>query len=216
MASQSDWLLLNKEADRRLDTGTIDAAHNMINRGQVPVTAIRSDIPGSTTPERVEGLLAKAARTALSSWGDEITAHYSGEQDRRSILGPRSNLESVYGGLAWSYGYRAPDWTIRFRSVRVHWSALVEALEEGGFRLRKRRPGPKDGEQSVKDLACEIALQVLDDEAQRPNPGYGRRVRLAGIVNAKLAKLGHQYKDDSARKMIGPTLREWETKHPGR
>jgi hypothetical protein len=213
MASQSDWLLLNEEADRWLDTGTTEAAHNIIGRGQVPVTAIRSDIPGSTTPERVEMLLTKATRTRVSFWGDEITAHYSGEQDRRSILGPRSNLESA-NGVTWSYGYRAPDWTMGFRSVRVHWRELVKALEEAGCRLRKRRPGPKDGKQSVKDLACKIALQVLNDEAQRPKLGYGRLTTLAGIVNAKLARLGHQYKGDSVGKMIRPTVREWEARNP--
>jgi hypothetical protein len=211
MASQSNWLLVNEEADPRLDTGTIDAAHNIIGRGQVPVTAIRSDIPVSTTPERVEGLLAKATRTVVSLWGDEITAHYSGEQDRRSILGPRSNLESVPGGLIWWSYSGSTDWAIGFRSVRVHWPELVKALEEAGFRLRKRRPGPKDGEQSVKDLACEAALQILDDEEQRLELGHGRLTTLAGIVNARL---GHRYKDDSIRKMIGPSVRDWEIRNP--
>ena len=37
---------------------------------------------------------------------------------------------------------------------------------------------------------------------------------LARLVNAELSKRGHEYKDDSVRRMIGPTLREWETRHP--
>ena len=80
--------------------------------------------------------------------------------------------------------------------------------------VRKQRPGPKAGAVSIKDLAWEIALRILNDEAQRPPRGYGRLTTLAGMVNVGLTRHGHQYKDDSVRKMIGPSLRDWEAKNP--
>jgi hypothetical protein len=80
--------------------------------------------------------------------------------------------------------------------------------------VRKQRPGPKAGAVSIKDLAWEIALRILNDEAQRPPRGHGRLATLAGMVNVGLTRHGHQYKDDSVRKMIGPSLRDWEAKNP--
>jgi hypothetical protein len=32
--------------------------------------------------------------------------------------------------------------------------------------------------------------------------------------NAELTGRGHQYKDDSIRRSIGPSVREWEKKNP--
>jgi hypothetical protein len=80
--------------------------------------------------------------------------------------------------------------------------------------VRKQRPGPKAGAVSIKDLAWEIALRILNDEAQRPPRGHGRLATLAGMVNVGLTRHGHQYKDDSVRKTIGPSLRDWEAKNP--
>jgi hypothetical protein len=79
---------------------------------------------------------------------------------------------------------------------------------------RQVRPGPKAGAQSTKDHACEFALRILEDEARRPPRGHGRLTKLAGMVNAELARLGQQYKADSIRRSIGPSVREWEKKHP--
>jgi hypothetical protein len=76
------------------------------------------------------------------------------------------------------------------------------------------RPGPKAGEKSPKDLACDIARQILDDEKKRPKLGYGRRITLARMVNDELARLGYRYANDSVRKMIGLSLEEWEAKNP--
>jgi hypothetical protein len=75
------------------------------------------------------------------------------------------------------------------------------------------RPGPK-GKQKIAKLAWQIALEILADNARRPPPGYGRCISLARGVNAELTKQGHQYQADSIRKMIGPSLREWEGRHP--
>ena len=79
---------------------------------------------------------------------------------------------------------------------------------------REVRPGPKAGARSAKNLACQIVLSLLEDETKRPPRGRGRLATLAGMVNAELTGRGHQYKDDSVRKMITPTVREWEAKNP--
>jgi hypothetical protein len=79
---------------------------------------------------------------------------------------------------------------------------------------REVRPGPKAGAWSAKNLACQIVLSLLEDETKRPPRGRGRLATLAGMVNAELTGRGHQYKDDSVRKMIGHSVREWEEKHP--
>jgi len=76
------------------------------------------------------------------------------------------------------------------------------------------RPGRKAGAQSPKEIAYEIALRILEDEARRPPRGHGRLTKLAGMVNDQLTGRGHQYKNDSVRKMIGPSVREWKKKHP--
>jgi hypothetical protein len=215
MAAQSnDWPLLSEALDW-LGTIAIEAASNIIGRGQVPVTAIRSDIPGSTTAEPIGALLTKAKETRVWYLSNEIIATFDKGQDRRSILGERSNLEDAYGGLVWSYG--PTDWHIRFRNVRVQWSCLVKALAAAGFRVRqaRTRPGPKENE-SGKGLACDIALRVLDDETRRPNLGYGRVMTIARAANIELARCGHHYEVDSVRKMIGPSVREWEKEHPGK
>jgi hypothetical protein len=79
---------------------------------------------------------------------------------------------------------------------------------------RQVRSGPKAGARSIKGLACEIALRILEDEAQRPPRGRGRLTKLAGLVNAELAGHPHRYQPDSIRRSIGPSVREWEKKHP--
>jgi hypothetical protein len=127
MAAQSDWPLLSAAFDR-LDSSTTDSARDITGRGQVPVTGTRSDIPGSTTPERVEALLRNATRVDIS--GDDIRALYAAGQDIRSILGPRSSMQSE-NVVAWVYG--KADCTVTFRTARVHWPALVEALAAAGF-----------------------------------------------------------------------------------
>jgi hypothetical protein len=74
-------------------------------------------------------------------------------------------------------------------------------------------PGPKGGEKKVNQRAWEIALQILHGDS-RPAPRYGRLTSLARLVNAVLAKEGHQRHDDSIRKAIGPSLRDWEARNP--
>ena len=74
-------------------------------------------------------------------------------------------------------------------------------------------PGPKGGEKKVNQRAWEIALQILNSDS-RPASGHGRLTSLARLVNAVLAKEGHQRHDDSIRKAIGPSLRDWEARNP--
>jgi hypothetical protein len=75
------------------------------------------------------------------------------------------------------------------------------------------RSGPK-GKQRIAELAWQAALAILGDNARRPPSGYGRLSTLARQVNAELAKQGHHYQADSIRKVIGPSLRDWERRHP--
>jgi hypothetical protein len=145
MVSQRDWPLLRVAFDR-LNADAIAAAQDIIGRGQVRVSAVRSDLPRTLTAEPVAMLLAKAKRTVIWSWRNEIRADYDRDLDRRSILGPRSNLENAANVvLAWSYG--RTDWTIEFRNVRVCWPELVEALAAVGCavagRMRSQRKRPK-------------------------------------------------------------------------
>jgi hypothetical protein len=74
-------------------------------------------------------------------------------------------------------------------------------------------PGPKGGEQSVDQLAWRLAEQMLD-AGQAPRRKHGRLMALAREINAELGRQGHKRHDDSIRKAIGPSLREWEMKHP--
>ena len=84
-------------------------------------------------------------------------------------------------------------------------------MGDAGPRTQARAEG---SETSVADIAWQAALNVLADDHQRPPPGYGRLIKLARLVNAELAKQGHQREDDSIRKAIGPNLREWEAQNP--
>lgn len=78
----------------------------------------------------------------------------------------------------------------------------------------QRRPGPKPSQQSPKDLACNIALDILANDERRPKRGYRRLIAIARLVNDDARFKGHSYESDSVRKMIGPAVREWEAKNP--
>jgi hypothetical protein len=71
-------------------------------------------------------------------------------------------------------------------------------------------PGPKPGRTPAADRAWEVAEAILNS-SQRPPKGRGRLTRLAELVHARLAE---NYKVDTVRKMIGPSLRDWEDKNP--
>ena len=74
-------------------------------------------------------------------------------------------------------------------------------------------PGPKGGEQSVSREAWQIAESLLACGQGHPRR-HGRLMGLARQVNGQLAQRGHIRQDDSVRKAIGPSLRDWERKNP--
>jgi hypothetical protein len=76
--------------------------------------------------------------------------------------------------------------------------------------------GRKPGLSSPKDLACEIVLSILNDQAQRPPKSHGRVAALARMVWAVLKKDGKTYELNSIEKFIRGTVREWEKKNPGK
>jgi hypothetical protein len=76
-------------------------------------------------------------------------------------------------------------------------------------------PGPKGGEPKVAKLACEIAETLLRRGV--PARGRGRLAELSRLVEQKLAEQGHKRKADSIRRSyVGPYLKEWEKKNPGK
>jgi len=75
-------------------------------------------------------------------------------------------------------------------------------------------PGRKPGQNSSKDLACDIVLSILNDEARRPPKRHGRLVALARMVQKVLHKEGKTYVVDSIEKFIRGTVRVWEDANP--
>jgi hypothetical protein len=111
---------------------------------------------------------------------------------------------------------------IRFCSARVHWPTLDNKLQAAGFMAKsaepaagftaerkhpRRRPGPKsaDDTAAVQPLVWAIARQILEDDDQRPPPGYGRLMQLAHLVNAEIAKQGYQYQDEATPEELAAT-----------
>jgi hypothetical protein len=80
-------------------------------------------------------------------------------------------------------------------------------------------PGPNEEQNrrphgsKLAEAAWPVAEQILEDDTRRPPPGYGRLIKLARLVNAEL---GQRDQDESVRKAIGPSLREWERRNPRR
>jgi hypothetical protein len=78
------------------------------------------------------------------------------------------------------------------------------------------RPGRKLGKKSAKDLACEIALSILNDEGQRPDKRHGRLIALARSIQVSLDKEGYTYVEDTIERFIRDTVKDWEQKNPGK
>jgi len=156
MAAQNERPLSVNQALARLDVLGSSAAREIIGRGQIRVFAIRSDIPGSTTPEPVEELLAKATRTDVS--GDEIRVLYDAGQDVQSILGPRSNVRNEHV-TAWLY--RGAACTVNLHSASIYRSELVEALAAGI---------PVRGRRSVSGRIAK-PQRAVKDRRHGPEPG---------------------------------------------
>ena len=210
MNPESDWLLLSEAFDRLAADAVndsdiicrarrIDAAREIIGCGQVPIIAC-SDLSNSQNrlASRVEALLAKAIGPRVGFASNEIIGRFRANEMDPAIFGPECSL--VFPQIC-------------FSGVRVHWPELVEALAAAGFAIIAADAGEAGGT-SGKQLAWQIALEILSDDARRPARGQGRLMALARLINVELARRGHRYQDDSIRKLIQPSLREWEDKHP--
>lgn len=76
-------------------------------------------------------------------------------------------------------------------------------------------PGPKPGAPTAKELACDFAIEFLENGVFGP-PKRGRLMMIVRAVHAKLQDQAISYQVDSIRTMIKDTVREWETKNPDR
>jgi len=74
-------------------------------------------------------------------------------------------------------------------------------------------PGPKGGKTRLTALAWKAAERILNSE-KKPKRGHGRLAELARQVNEELKGEGYELQDDTVRRTIGPSLREWENKDP--
>jgi hypothetical protein len=155
----------------------------------------------------------------LVDWRDELGLH-------------RLRADLIGGDLdAWWYDHYTGEY---HQIPRAHWQQerAVERAIESGWPIGMGRlceihavrpadwpapqvsdsPGRRPDQVSAKDRAWGLAKDILenDDARARLPKGRGRLSRLAEFVQDKL----RDYKTDSIRRMIGPSLREWESKNP--
>jgi hypothetical protein len=95
---------------------------------------------------------------------------------------------------------------IKLTGVRVVRAQAVPASQNDP-------PGRKPGEQPAKGLICSIALSILNDEAQRPPPGHGRKAALARMVGTCLEEIGKTYKENTIARLMRDSVKEWEAKN---
>jgi hypothetical protein len=110
------------EAFDRIDADGIAIAKHIIGRGQVPITALRSDRKygyGARFPERVEAVLAIAMSTLILFWDNEIDASFDSKT--------RETNPTIFGYYC-SYVYPR----ICFSSVRVRQPELIDMLAAAG------------------------------------------------------------------------------------
>ena len=96
---------------------------------------------------------------------------------------------------------------IKLTGVRVVRAQAVPASQNDP-------PGRKPGKKSAKDLACDIVLAILNDDAQRSLKRHGRLIELARMVQAVLDKDGKTYEVNSIEKFIRDTVKEWQKMNP--
>lgn len=93
----------------------------------------------------------------------------------------------------------------------------LDAAEFSAWRAKRQPeqipapPGPKPGEASPKNKACDLAVAILNDDALRPPRGKGRKIALAKTIKQRL-RLSHQ--EATIAGYIGPAVDEWERDHP--
>jgi hypothetical protein len=79
------------------------------------------------------------------------------------------------------------------------------------FGPSREAPGPKPGHKTEKDRACSEALNILNNDAERPAKRHGRNIMIARRVKERL---GIDHQPDSIAKMIRPTIADWEKRNP--
>jgi hypothetical protein len=93
-------------------------------------------------------------------------------------------------------------------------AADVLAIWPGRDPTKAAPPGPKPGERTGKQRACELTSAILADEQRRPRRRHGRLTEIARMVAEDLRREGLNYAAQSVEKVIRPTLKEWEAKNP--
>lgn len=111
---------------------------------------------------------------------------------------------------------------LQVKSATVDADTFQRAFEKAFGRNRRfstpaiastEATGPKAGQQSVsKRVVWDIALRFLPDVGRSRKHGW--KAELVRQVNRELTKKGHNYQDDSIRKMIKDSLDFWERNHP--
>jgi hypothetical protein len=160
--------------------------------------SLREVVAGLLSLRSSWSLFAHEAEYETTEWRTVLTI--GGYQGQPTKVKKTATLDKVE--LAWD----------EFRDDLIRYE-LPAGVKPKKSSSSPSRPGPKAGEQNSKDLACRTVLVILNDHDRRPSLGYGRLIALARLVNAELSNRGYKYQDDSVRKMIGRTVREWETLH---
>jgi hypothetical protein len=213
----SDWVDLDTAIALAGHSGATDQHLNEILGGafkgrRIGITALLEHAPIERV--RVHWPVLAAELDFMRLW---FTPQHIEEFLTRAIgpacVEPDNKLRAV---ILWGGG--APPYeadTCIFRAVHLYRPALVFELEAAGFAMPEEDgPRPQGGDLAAR--AWPIALQILEDDAQHPPRGYGGLTALARLVNAELTRSGHRYQDDSVRKAIGRSVREWESRHPHR
>jgi hypothetical protein len=239
VAQGDDWPLLS-ETVGRFGSDALTAA-DIIGRGSIPVLALRSDRPRSTTPERVEKLLTQAKETYVWFESDVIIAYYSGEQDRRSILGPRSNLQSLDVVVAWSYSdvtrlyiningvwhgltlvrMGPTDWIIGFRNCRVHWASLATApvwlaADGTGIDGNGQTDGAPDDLRRASDRRIHAAITTVYNEAERTGRKPPNKKEVREPVQHELGKTRHTASGNHIMKLADAPQHARRRRKPGK
>jgi hypothetical protein len=127
-----EWVPLNEAAVRLsyLGVSARFVLGDMLQRGCIPVLALRRDLP-AILPDQVEALLAKAGSLSVISPKDVIVGHYqfASEQEAHQLLGPRSHFTRTIP----DHPRRRPlIVNVDFDQVRLCWATLLGELRQVG------------------------------------------------------------------------------------
>lgn len=108
------------------------------------------------------------------------------------------------------------DFRFESEEMELNGTKLAVVRAEAVPASQSNPPGRKPGQQSAKDLICRIALLILNDAAQRPPPGHGRKAVLARMVVERLKESGKTYMENTIARLIRGTVEDWEKNNPGK